>query len=155
MKNGFGLKMLHKFFSLPFLLLQKETYLQQLARNESETNITIQEIDVYLKSDEADYLKYVEQHKRNNINTNKEVQTCQFQDSTLPNSITDSKSDVSHSMKTMNEIISGDKIYNNNISQITLEDICPDDEILDKRFLEVERNNPTSTTSWGLEEYDR
>ncbi|KAJ8921949.1 hypothetical protein NQ315_008583 [Exocentrus adspersus] len=60
MRNGFGLKLLHKFFNLPFLQLQKETLLRQLERNEMETKATIQELDVFCDSDEANYGKFLE-----------------------------------------------------------------------------------------------
>lgn len=60
MSNGFGLKLLHKFFCLPFLQLQRETLLQQLQRNQSESQVTLQELDLYQQSDEADYDKFLE-----------------------------------------------------------------------------------------------
>ncbi|KAJ8949572.1 hypothetical protein NQ318_016203 [Aromia moschata] len=60
MRNGFGLKLLHKFFNLPFLQLQRETLLRQLERNEVETNATIQELDVFCSSDEANYNKFLD-----------------------------------------------------------------------------------------------
>ncbi|KRT79575.1 ADP ribosylation factor [Oryctes borbonicus] len=60
MRNGFGLKFLHKFFNLPFLQLQKETLLKQLERNQSETNATIQELDLFSESDEANYTKFLD-----------------------------------------------------------------------------------------------
>lgn len=60
MRNGFGLKLLHKFFNLPFLQLQRETLLRQLERNEAETKATIQELDVYCDSDEANYGKFLD-----------------------------------------------------------------------------------------------
>lgn len=60
MRNGFGLKLLHKFFNLPFLQLQRETLLKQLARNEAETDATIQELDAYGDSDEANYNKFLD-----------------------------------------------------------------------------------------------
>lgn len=60
MRNGFGLKLLHKFFNLPFLQLQRETLLKQLERNENETNATIQELDVFCDSDEANYNKFLD-----------------------------------------------------------------------------------------------
>ncbi|XP_033228274.1 rab-like protein 6 isoform X2 [Belonocnema kinseyi] len=55
MRNGFGLKLLHKFFNLPFLQLQRETLLKQIETNEEETRLTIQELDLYQESDDADY----------------------------------------------------------------------------------------------------
>lgn len=60
MSNGFGLKLLHKFFCLPFLQLQRESLLQQLQRNQLETQVTLQELDLYQQSDEADYDKFLE-----------------------------------------------------------------------------------------------
>lgn len=60
MRNGFGLKLLHKFFNLPFLQLQRETLLRQLERNEVETNATVQELDMYCDSDEANYSKFLD-----------------------------------------------------------------------------------------------
>lgn len=42
MRNGFGLKLLHRFFNLPFLQLQKESLLRQIERNERETLATSQ-----------------------------------------------------------------------------------------------------------------
>lgn len=60
MRNGFGLKLLHKFFNLPFLQLQKETLLRQLQRNEEEIAATSQELDMYFESDEANYNKFLE-----------------------------------------------------------------------------------------------
>ncbi|XP_066248566.1 rab-like protein 6 [Euwallacea similis] len=60
MRNGFGLKLLHKFFNLPFLQLQKEALLRQIERNEMETTATIDELDTYAESDEANYAKFLE-----------------------------------------------------------------------------------------------
>ncbi|XP_017775665.1 PREDICTED: rab-like protein 6 [Nicrophorus vespilloides] len=60
MRNGFGLKLLHKFFNLPFLQLQRETLLRQLERNEKETDATIQELDLFAESDDANYTKFQE-----------------------------------------------------------------------------------------------
>lgn len=60
MLNGFGLKILHKFFNLPFLQLQKETLLKQLETNDTETEATVQELDMYCNSDEANYSKFLE-----------------------------------------------------------------------------------------------
>ncbi|KAJ8680867.1 hypothetical protein QAD02_016654 [Eretmocerus hayati] len=60
MRNGFGLKLLHKFFNLPFLQLQRETLLQQLETNKEETSLTVQELDLYQESDDADYNKFLD-----------------------------------------------------------------------------------------------
>lgn len=61
MRNGFGLKLLHKFFNLPFLQLQRVSLLQQLERNKTEIDLTCQELDMYFESDEADYNKFIDQ----------------------------------------------------------------------------------------------
>ncbi|XP_021937197.1 rab-like protein 6 isoform X2 [Zootermopsis nevadensis] len=60
MRNGFGLKLLHKFFNLPFLQLQKETLLGQLETNEHEIQLTTQELDLYQDSEDADYNKFID-----------------------------------------------------------------------------------------------
>ncbi|XP_046826893.1 rab-like protein 6 isoform X1 [Vespa crabro] len=60
MRNGFGLKLLHKFFNLPFLQLQRETLLKQLETNEEETHLTVQELDLFQDSDDADYNKFLD-----------------------------------------------------------------------------------------------
>ncbi|XP_015113659.1 rab-like protein 6 [Diachasma alloeum] len=66
MRNGFGLKLLHKFFNLPFLQLQRETLLKQLETNEEETQLTCQELDLFQESDDADYDKFLDNlvHRR-------------------------------------------------------------------------------------------
>ena len=55
MRNGFGLKLLHKFLNVPYLMLQRETLLTQLALNQREIEGTQLELDLYLDSDDANY----------------------------------------------------------------------------------------------------
>ncbi len=57
MRNGFGLKFIHKFFNLPFLALQRETLLKQLELNARDIQTTVQELDLVRESDEFDYDK--------------------------------------------------------------------------------------------------
>jgi len=58
MRNGFGLKFLHKFLNLPFLTLQRESLLKQLETNQREMRATVQELDLFLESDEQNYDVY-------------------------------------------------------------------------------------------------
>jgi len=55
MRNGFGLKFLHKFLNLPFLQLQRETLLAQLETNSNETKTTVSELDLFLAGPDSDY----------------------------------------------------------------------------------------------------
>lgn len=58
MRNGFGLRFLHKFLSLPYLTLQRQSLLQQLERNEREMAAMAMELDLYLQSEDSDYERF-------------------------------------------------------------------------------------------------
>lgn len=55
MRNGFGLKYLHKFFNLPFLQLQRVTLLKQLEINSEDIRSTIEELNIHEESEEQNY----------------------------------------------------------------------------------------------------
>lgn len=48
MRNGFGLRLMHKFLSLPFLQLQRETLAALLARNKRDTEVCSLELAEFL-----------------------------------------------------------------------------------------------------------
>jgi len=78
MRNGFGLKFVHKFFNLPFLQLQRETLLKQLETNESENVVTIKELSLFAESDDANYdffVKCLSQKRRPGSDTTKTSET--------------------------------------------------------------------------------
>lgn len=60
MRNGFGLKYIHKFFNLPFIQLQRETLLQQLETNKQEMRTVIDELDIHEESEEQNYDLFLE-----------------------------------------------------------------------------------------------
>jgi len=60
MRNGFGLRLLHKFLGLPFLQLKKQSLLAQLEKNDVDKNICVLEMNEFLKSDNADYAKFLD-----------------------------------------------------------------------------------------------
>ncbi|XP_048587044.1 rab-like protein 6 isoform X2 [Nematostella vectensis] len=67
MKNGFGLKYIHTFLSFPFLMLQRETLLQQLQVNAVDMESTLEELQIHKESEEQDYdkfLSYLDRRKR-------------------------------------------------------------------------------------------
>ncbi|KAK3700092.1 hypothetical protein QZH41_015043, partial [Actinostola sp. cb2023] len=60
MKNGFGLKYIHTFLNFPFLLLQRETLLQQLQVNAMDMESTLEELQIYKHTEEQDYDQYLD-----------------------------------------------------------------------------------------------
>jgi hypothetical protein len=55
MSNGFGLRLIYKWIGISFLQLQRENIMNHLETNGRETKIMTMELDVYQKSDEANY----------------------------------------------------------------------------------------------------
>ncbi len=55
MRNGFGLRFLHRFLSLPYLQLRREALLHQLEANGREAAAARQELDLYFQTPESDY----------------------------------------------------------------------------------------------------
>ncbi|XP_048773492.1 rab-like protein 6 isoform X2 [Ostrea edulis] len=60
MKNGFGLKYLHKFFNLPYLNLQRETLMKQLETNALDMESTLEELDIHEESEEQNYDVFID-----------------------------------------------------------------------------------------------
>lgn len=79
MRNGFGLKLLHKFLNVPYLMLQRETLLTQLALNQREIEGTQLELDLYLESDDANYEVFIDGVTRKR----REVAECNAPKSTV------------------------------------------------------------------------
>ncbi|KAK0076612.1 hypothetical protein PV325_005091 [Microctonus aethiopoides] len=98
MRNGFGLKLLHKFFNLPFLQLQRETLIKQLETNEEETRLTSQELDLFQESDDADYDKFLD----NLVNKRRAIADSNSATVLVPN-VTSSLS-IHHSLSSNNSL---------------------------------------------------
>lgn len=60
MKNGFGLKYLHRFFNIPFLQLQRETLLRQLETNQLDMDATLEELSVQQETEDQNYEIFLE-----------------------------------------------------------------------------------------------
>ncbi|KAK7933616.1 hypothetical protein WMY93_004512 [Mugilogobius chulae] len=60
MKNGFGLKYLHRFFNIPFLQLQRETLLRQLETNQLDMDATLEELGVQQETEDQNYDIFLE-----------------------------------------------------------------------------------------------
>ncbi|RXN08380.1 rab 6 [Labeo rohita] len=60
MKNGFGLKYLHRFFNIPFLQLQRETLLRQLETNQLDIDATLEELSVQQETEDQNYDIFLE-----------------------------------------------------------------------------------------------
>ncbi|KAI1882481.1 hypothetical protein AGOR_G00251210 [Albula goreensis] len=60
MKNGFGLKYLHRFFNIPFLQLQRETLLRQLETNQLDIDATLEELNVQQETEDQNYDVFLE-----------------------------------------------------------------------------------------------
>uniref|UniRef100_A0A8C2KAY3 RAB, member RAS oncogene family-like 6b n=1 Tax=Cyprinus carpio TaxID=7962 RepID=A0A8C2KAY3_CYPCA len=60
MKNGFGLKYLHRFFNIPFLQLQRETLFRQLETNQLDIDATLEELTVQQETEDQNYDIFLE-----------------------------------------------------------------------------------------------
>lgn len=168
MQNGFGLKLLYKFFNLPFLQLQRETLLKQLERNEAEVKATIQELDIFYSSEEANYDCYLEKltKKRRAIadsNANIPPQPASVMVSNdmkrsqsgpivigagkpIPFNVTKSISHNSAFTKNDNILPELKKVEINPIASV--EEFCPDGGQIDRSFLEdVLQSSPRNYTN--------
>lgn len=60
MKNGFGLKLIEKFFNIPFLKLQETSLLKQLELNRCDFMTTLEELQIMEESTNREYEQYLE-----------------------------------------------------------------------------------------------
>lgn len=60
MKNGFGLKLIEKFFNIPFLRLQEASFLKQLELNRCEYMSTLEELQLMQEATSRDYEQFLE-----------------------------------------------------------------------------------------------
>lgn len=60
MKNGFGLKLIEKFFNIPFLKLQETSLLKQLELNRCDFMTTLEELQLMEESTNKEYEQYLE-----------------------------------------------------------------------------------------------
>lgn len=60
MKNGFGLRLIEKFFNIPFLKLQEASFLKQIELNRCEYMSTMEEIQLMQESINKEYEHYLE-----------------------------------------------------------------------------------------------
>jgi hypothetical protein len=58
MRNGYGLRLLHKFLSVPFLRLQRTSLLEQLQRNQKDVEEIEKEIDEFQASFAANFTNF-------------------------------------------------------------------------------------------------
>lgn len=176
MRYGFGLKLLHKFFNLPFLQLQRETLLKQLERNEAEINATIQEIDIFYNSDDNNYDKFLanltrkrreiadsnanipppqQQQQNNTISSQNDMKRSQSgpivigAGKPIPfggNVVTKSFSQNAGFTKKTNEILPDLKKLDIN-PIVSVEEFCPDGGQIDRSFLDDVQSSPKNHTN--------
>lgn len=166
MRNGFGLKLLHKFFNLPFLQLQRETLLKQLERNETEINATIQELDIYCNSDEANYNKFLDnliKKRREIADSNANIPSVSSQSNQTQGDVKRSQSgpivigagkpipftnapiikSTSHNSGFISKEATSSDIKRVEINPIaSVEEFCPDGGQLDRSFLDDMHSSP-------------
>lgn len=60
MKNGFGIKLIEKFFNIPFLRLQEASFLKQLELNRCEYMSTLEELQLMQEATNREYEQFLE-----------------------------------------------------------------------------------------------
>ncbi|XP_078357659.1 rab-like protein 6 [Oculina patagonica] len=110
LKNGFGLKYIHKFFNLPFLLLQRETLLKQLQVNAEDTESTLEELQIHKETEEQDYEKFVSMldKRRKDNEAKKAAAAAAAEGDAQQNTSSTAPADVESSAKARNGSASSD-----------------------------------------------
>lgn len=162
MKNGFGLKYIHKFLNLPFLLLQRETLLKQLQVNAEDMESTLEELQIHKETEEQDYEKFVNllEKRRRDHEAKKAAATAatvgegegqQNSSSTTPSDVDraaksrngSSTNDLSsHKERPVRRTPSATVVPQNGLSDSTtnIDEFVPEDE-LDAGFLDEEASS--------------
>lgn len=90
MRNGFGLKYLHKFFNLPFLNLQRETLMKQLEINVLDMESTLEELDIHEESEEQNYDVFIDSICNKRRQQQEELSKSATEGATLKQEVTSS-----------------------------------------------------------------
>jgi len=85
MKSGFGLKFIHKFFNLPFLLLQRESLMKQLQINHLDVESCLEELVFEQTSEGHNYENFLQSLKeRGNKTQGNKSSSSNLSNSTSP-----------------------------------------------------------------------
>ena len=165
MRNGFGLKFLHKFLNLPFLTLQRESILKQLETNQREMQATVQELDLFLDSDDANYEVYssgVTKKRRAQAETLAPAPTIDvvvgqpsntLKESQIPASMDFPKPKEEPFEKPIEKSVIIQPKQKSPNKNVGVDDFVPEEQTIDN-FLEEEQNSPSRMAKLNLDDSD-